>query len=274
MQGRRDRRQSVATAVVLATAGMMTAPVALANSDAARIRHCPDSDWCAYHRTVDTGWRYSPLAEINQDNVSNLQVAWIFQPGNVRMGMHATPLVVDGGVYVSANPSTVWKLDGKTGERLWVHEPKMEEAVVARSFFAHTRGLAIGDGKVYMGQADGKIVALDEKTGKPVWEKQIINSTKDTVGFSGAATFVSSDLMVIGQNGGEYPIEGKIFGIDPKSGDIKWTFHTTGRDDPKALATWRGDSWQVRRRWIVAAGHGGLRKQSDHHGHRKPEPGL
>ncbi len=59
------------------------------------------------------------------------------------------------------NPSTVWKLNGKTGERLWVHEPKMDEAVVARSFFAHTRGLAIGDGRVYMGQADGKIVALE-----------------------------------------------------------------------------------------------------------------
>ena len=87
MQGRRDRRQSVAAAVALATAGMMTAPVALADSSAAeRIRHCPDGDWCAYHRTVDHAWRYSPLAEINKDNVSNLHVAWIFQPGRVEPG--------------------------------------------------------------------------------------------------------------------------------------------------------------------------------------------
>ena len=78
MQGRPDRRQSVAAALALATAGMMTAPVALADSDAERIRHCPDSDWCAYHRTVDTAWRYSPLAEINKNNVGQLEVAWTY----------------------------------------------------------------------------------------------------------------------------------------------------------------------------------------------------
>ncbi len=107
-----------------------------------------------------------------------------------------------------------------------------------------------------------------------IWEKQIIDSKKDTVGFSGAATFVSSDLMVIGQNGGEYPIEGKIFGINPKTGDIKWTFYTTGRDDPRALADLARGFVAVRRRGIVATGHGGLRQQSDHHGHRQPEPRL
>jgi alcohol dehydrogenase (cytochrome c) len=244
MQGRRDRRQSVAAAVVLATAGMMTAPVALADSDAERIRHCPDSDWCAYHRTVDTAWRYSPLAEINQGNVGNLQVAWMFQPGESRQGLHSTPLVVDGAMYIPTNPSTVWKLDAATGKRIWAYSPEMDEAIVSRSFFAHTRGLAVGDGRVYMGQADGKIVALDERTGEVVWEKQVVDSAKETAGFSGAGTFVNSDLLVIGQNGGEYPVEGKIFGIDPKNGNVKWTFYTTGRDDQKALATWGGESWK------------------------------
>jgi alcohol dehydrogenase (cytochrome c) len=244
MQGRRDRRQSVAAAVALATTGMMTASVALADSDAERIRHCPDSDWCAYHRTVDTAWRFSPLAEINQDNVGDLQVAWIFQPGESRQGLHSTPLVVDGFMYISTNPSTVWKLDGATGRRIWSYKPEMDEAIVSRSFFAHTRGLAIGDGRVYMGQADGKLVALDENTGEVVWSKQVVDSAKETAGFSGAGTFVNSDLLVIGQNGGEYPVEGKIFGIDPKSGNVKWTFYTTGRDDPKALATWGGESWK------------------------------
>ena len=81
--------------------------------------------------------------------------------------------------------------------------------------------------------ADGHLVALNEKDGSVIWDKAIIDSKKDTVGFSGAATFVSSDLIVMGQNGGEYPIEGKIFGINPKNGDIKWTFYTTGRDDER-----------------------------------------
>ena len=244
MQGRRDRRQSLAAAVVLATAGMMTAPVALADSDAERIRHCPDSDWCAYHRTVDNAWRHSPLAEINTNNVSNLQVAWIFQPGETRMGLHSTPIVVDGAMYFSSNPSTVWKLDAATGKRLWAYEPEMDEAIVSRSFFAHSRGLTIGDGRVYMGTADGRVIALDEMTGEVVWDKQFVDSAKESAGFSGAGTFVNSDLLVIGQNGGEYPVEGKIFGIDPKNGNLKWTFYTTGRDDPKALATWGGESWK------------------------------
>jgi PQQ-dependent dehydrogenase (methanol/ethanol family) len=223
---------------------MMTAPVALADSDAERIRHCADSDWCAYHRTVDTAWRYSPLAEINKNNVSNLQVAWIFQPGETRMGLQSTPIVIDGAMYFSSNPSTFWKIDAATGKRLWSYVPERDEAVVARSFFAHSRGLSVGDGRVYMGTADGRVIALDEDTGEVIWDKQFVDSAKESAGFSGGGTFVNSDLFVIGQNGGEYPVEGKIFGIDPKNGDLKWTFHTTGRDDPEALATWGGDSWQ------------------------------
>jgi PQQ-dependent dehydrogenase (methanol/ethanol family) len=231
-------------AVVLAAAGMMTAPVALADSSASRIKNCADSDWCAYHRTVDHAWRYSPLAQINKANVNRMHVAWIFQPGESNQGLHSTPLAIDGQVYASTNPSLVWKLDGATGARVWGYKPEMDQAIISRTFFPHTRGLSIGDGRVYIGRADGHVVALDEKTGAVVWDKQIVDSAKETAGFSGGGTFVSSDLFVIGQNGGEYPVEGKIFGIDPKNGNLKWTFYTTGRDDPKALATWGGDSWK------------------------------
>ena len=208
-------------AVLLALAVTFWAPAAQAGSSANEIRNCPDQNWCSYHRTVDTAWRYSPLNQVNTTNVKKLRPVWIFQPGDPRMGLHSTPLVVDGAMYVSVNPSTVWKLNAVTGERIWAYVPKMDEAVVSRSFFAHTRGLAVGDGRVYMGLADGRIVGLDEGTGKVLWDRQIVNSKKDTVGFSGAGTFVSSDLLVIGQNGGEYPIEGKIFGINPRTGDIK-----------------------------------------------------
>jgi alcohol dehydrogenase (cytochrome c) len=158
--------------------------------------------------------------------------------------MHSTPLVIDGAMYVPVNPSNVHKIDAATGKRLWAFEPELDLAIVSRTFFAHTRGIAIGDGRVYVGTADGRLMAVDEKSGKLVWEKRLVNSAKDTAGFSGAGTFVSSDLLVIGQNGGEYPVEGRIWGINPKDGSIRWTFYTTGRDDPKALATWKGDSWK------------------------------
>jgi alcohol dehydrogenase (cytochrome c) len=246
MQGRLDRRlfEAVGGVVILASAGMMTAPVALADTSASRIKNCADSDWCSYHRTGDAAWRHSPLAQINKDNIQNLQVAWIFQPGESIQGLHSTPLVVDGAMYLSTNPSLAWKLDAATGKRIWGYKPEMDPAIISRTFFPHTRGLAVGDGRVYLGRADGHLVALDDATGEVVWDKQLVDSAKETAGFSGAGTFASSDMFVIGQNGGEYPVEGKIFGVDPKTGNLKWTFHTTGRDDPEALATWGGDSWK------------------------------
>jgi PQQ-dependent dehydrogenase (methanol/ethanol family) len=231
-------------AVWLAVAMLFASSAALADSSADKIKNCPPENWCAYHRTVDTAWRYSPLDQINAQNVKQLRPVWIFQPGEVRQGLHSTPLVIDGMMYVATNPSTVWKLNAATGERLWAYVPEMDEAVVSRTFFAHSRGLAIGDGRVYIGLADGRVIALDEKTGKVVWDRKLVNSQKDTAGFSGAGTFVNSDLFVIGQNAGEYPVEGRIFALDPKTGDLKWTFYTTGRGDEKALATWGGDSWK------------------------------
>jgi alcohol dehydrogenase (cytochrome c) len=231
-------------AVWLAVAMLFAASAALADSSADKIKNCPPENWCAYHRTVDTAWRYSPLDQISAQNVKQLRPVWIFQPGEVRQGLHSTPLVIDGMMYVATNPSTVWKLNAATGERLWAYVPEMDEAIVSRSFFAHSRGLTIGDGRVYMGLADGRVIALDEKTGKVVWDRKLVNSQKDTAGFSGAGTFVNSDLLVIGQNAGEYPVEGRIFGLNPKTGDLKWTFYTTGRGDEKALATWGGDSWK------------------------------
>jgi len=235
--------RSAQAAALLAVMGAFATP-AMADSSAAKMKDCPAEDWCSYHREIDKGWRHSPLKQITTENVKNLAPAWIFQPGDSLQGMHSTPIAVGGMVYVSSNPSSVYALNGATGERLWSYIPEMDEAVVARSFFAHTRGLSIGDGRVYHGLADGRVVALDEKTGAVIWDKKLVDSAKDTAGFSQSGTFVSSDLFVIGQNGGEYPIEGRIFGLNPKTGDVKWTFYTTGRGDEKALATWGGDSWK------------------------------
>ncbi len=222
----------------------LTATAAAAGSTAAEIRNCKAENWCAYHRTVDGAWRYSPLAQITRQNVKNLRPVWLFQPGGEYQGMHGTPLVIDGAMYIPVNPSTIHKLDAATGKRVWAFEPELDPAITSRSFFAHTRGIAIGDGRLYVGTADGRLIAVDENSGKPVWERQLVNSAKDTAGFSGAGTFVSSDLLVIGQNAGEYPVEGRVWGINPKDGSIRWVFNTTGRDDPKALATWKGESWK------------------------------
>ncbi|MEZ5930847.1 MAG: PQQ-binding-like beta-propeller repeat protein [Alphaproteobacteria bacterium] len=237
-------RQTGKLAALTFGLGMLTSPLALADSSAENIKNCADGNWCAYHRTVDTAWRHSPLSQITKENVKDLKVAWMFLPGDERMGLQSTPIVIDGAMYLGTTPSNVWKIDATTGERLWSYVPEMDEGIVSRSFFAHTRGLSVGDGRVYIGRADGHLVALDENTGEVAWDVELVDSSVDSAGFSGAGTFVSSDLFVIGQNGGEYPVEGRIFGVDPKNGQLKWTFYTTGRGDEKALATWGGDSWK------------------------------
>jgi len=100
-------RQMLALVVVLLTVAVVLPAPALAGSSADEIKNCPDQNWCAYHRTVDTAWRHSPLTQVNTTNVKRLRPVWIFQPGDPRMGLHSTPLVIDGNRYVSTNPSTV-----------------------------------------------------------------------------------------------------------------------------------------------------------------------
>ncbi len=237
---------ALGAAATVAMVSALIASPASAMDHGNEIVNCADENWCAYHRTVDKAWRYSPLDEINKDNVGDLGVAWLFQPGGADVGaggLQSTPVVIDGGMYVAYNPSSVMKLDAATGQRIWAYVPEMNEAVVARSFFSHTRGLAVGGGRVYMGLADGRIVALNQEDGSVMWDEAIVDSAKITAGFSGAATYIRDDLMIIGQNGGEYPVEGRIFGINPQDGSVVWTFYTTGRGDEAALATWGGDSW-------------------------------
>src|SRR2546430_4636518 len=176
------QRKLAPIALLLLVALMFPTPAALAGSSADEIKNCADGNWCAYHRTVDTSWRHSPLTQVNTTNVKRLRPAWIFQPGDPRMGLHSTPLVVDGYMYVATNPSTVWKLNATTGERIRADVPKMDEAIVARSSFSLTRGLSIGDVRVYTGLVDARIVALDEATGKVLRARPTANSNRGTAG--------------------------------------------------------------------------------------------
>src|SRR5437867_1019891 len=198
-----DLFKLVLVVALLVVAVVLPAPVARAGSSADDIKNCPDQNWCAYHRTVDTAWRHSPLTQVNTTNVKRLRPVWIFQPGDPRMGLHSTPLVIDGNMYVSTNPSTVWKLNATTGERIWAYVPKMDDAIVSRSFFGDTRGLAIGDGRVYRGLADGRLGGLDEGTGKLIWDRQIVNSMMDADGWRPGGNLYTSSTVALDLNTGK-----------------------------------------------------------------------
>ena len=121
-----------------------------------------------YGRTYDDH-RFSPLNQINEQTVGKLGLAWSRELGTTR-GLEATPLVEDGVIYTTGSWSVVYAIDAKTGELRWTYDPKVPRE---RAFFiccdVVNRGVALYRGKVYVGTLDGRLIALDEHTGAPVW---------------------------------------------------------------------------------------------------------
>ena len=200
-------------------------------------------DWTTYHGT----WRsyhFSALDQINTDNVKNLQVAWTHDPGRNTRGLQSMPLAQDGILYYSGSYSRLYALDGATGKVRWAYIPKLDEALIKRQTHSpYNRGIALGHGKVYVGTMDGRLIAVDQKTGKKVWETKLINSKKLTVGFTGAPLMVKN-LVVIGAQGGEWPYRGPIFGVDAETGQKKWEFLTVA-PDAASMKSWGHNSWRT-----------------------------
>jgi alcohol dehydrogenase (cytochrome c) len=233
-------------ASIAVTATFATSPTFAQTVDTARIEAGGQNDWLTYHGSYKS-YHYSPLAQINTGNVANLSVAWIHIPGRSTRGLQSMPLVADGVLYYTGSYSRVFALNGATGEVIWSYFPELDEALIARQTHSpYNRGVAIGDGKVYVGTIDGRLIALDMKTGKVAWDTKLIDSQKLTVGFTGAPLYAKG-TVIIGSQGGEWPYRGPIFGVDANTGKLAWTFFTVGGNDESdpARKTWGGDSWKT-----------------------------
>jgi alcohol dehydrogenase (cytochrome c) len=201
------------------------------------------NDWLTYHGSYKS-WHYSPLDQINTDNVDQLQVAWTHFPGRSTRGLESFPLVADGTLYYSGSYSRLFALNGATGDVIWSYFPELnEDLIAAQTHSPFNRGVALGHGNVYVGTMDGRLIAVDMKTGNPVWDTKLIDSEKLTVGFSGAPLVVK-DKVIIGAQGGEWPGRGPIFGVDGKTGEKVWEFLTVAGTD-EAMQTWGNDSWKT-----------------------------
>ncbi len=165
-------------------------------------------------------------------------------PGKTIRGIESMPLAKDGVLYYSGSYSRVFALDGATGKVLWTYFPELDDQLVARQTHSpYNRGMAMGDGKLYVGTVDGRLIAIDTKTGKPAWDTKLIDSEKLTVGFTGAPIFARG-TVVIGAQGGEWPYRGPLFAVDAATGKKKWEFFTSG-GTPEAMKTWGNDTWRV-----------------------------
>ncbi len=169
-----------------------------------------------------TQTRFYPNNQINTRNVARLHPAWIFQT-DVRESMETTPIVVNGVMYITTSFDHVYALNARTGEQLWEYAHKLGP-ITNYCCGPNNRGVAAWGDKVYFGTLDSKLIALDAKTGKPVWETQVADPT---LGYSEtmAPTAVDGKIL-IGTNGGEYGIRGFVRAYDAETGKMIWNFDT------------------------------------------------
>jgi len=203
-----------------------------------------DANWMMYHKDF-TGHHHSGLKQINTRNVKNLKLAWQHNPAATKRGIQGFPLAVDGMVYYTTTSGTIWALNGATGQPVWHHAAKIDVERAEGTFYnPYNRGLAIGHGNVYMGTTDGRLIALNAKSGEVVWDNEIMSVAKGNKGFTGAPVIVK-DMVILGANGGELAgCCGPIYAVDAKSGSVTWQFDTIGGDQ-RSRDSWGNDSWKI-----------------------------
>ncbi|MBT2321673.1 PQQ-dependent dehydrogenase, methanol/ethanol family [Variovorax paradoxus] len=188
-------------------------------------------DWPSYGLDY-AETRFSRLDQINAGNVKELGLAWSYNLESTR-GVEATPLVVDGIMYVSASWSVVHAIDARTGKKIWSYDPQVDKS---RGFKGCcdvvNRGVALHQGKVFVAAYDGRLIALDAATGRPVWEKDTIVDRSKSYTITGAPR-VFKGKVIIGNGGAEYGVRGYITAYDAATGEQKWRWFTVPGDPSK-----------------------------------------
>ena len=218
--------------------------------DSARINAAPAGEWLTYGRTYQEQ-RYSPLDQINADNVDELGLAWYYDLDTDR-GQEATPIVVDGVMYMSTAWSKVKAIDAASGELLWSYDPEVPgQKAVEVCCDVVNRGVAVWKGRVYVGTLDGRLIAIDAATGKADWEVQ---TTEPDLPYSiTGAPRAYNDKVVIGNGGAEFGVRGYVTAYDAATGVEVWRFYTVPGDPSQpfesdamevAATTWSGEWWK------------------------------
>ncbi len=218
--------------------------------NAERIIAANPDDWLSYGRTYDEQ-RHSPLDQINKETVKDLGLAWYADMDTAR-GQEATPLAIDGKIYITTAWSKAKAYDALTGKLEWEYDPKVPgERGVAACCDVVNRGMAAWGDKLFMGTLDGRLVALDRKTGKEVWSVVTLDQSKPYT-ITGAPRVVGG-MVLIGNGGAEMGVRGFLTAYDADSGKQLWRFYSVP-DEPgknteehliKAESTWKGEWWKL-----------------------------
>lgn len=203
--------------------------------------------------------RFSRLAQINTSNVKNLGLVWSYNLESTR-GVEATPLVVDGVMYVTASWSIVHAIEVRSGKRLWTYDPKVpRDAAYKGCCDVVNRGVALYRGKVFVGSFDGRLLALDAGTGRKVWEQDTIIDRKRSYTITGAPR-VFKGKVIIGNGGAEYGVRGYITAYDADTGQQMWRWFTVPGDPSKPFEDESMEraakTWDPAGKWWEAGGGG------------------
>jgi len=208
-------------------------------------------NWMSYGRTYSEQ-RYSPLTQINDRNVGDLGIAWYLDLDTHR-GQEATPIVVDGVMYTSTAWSKVKALDAATGKIIWEFDPEVPgQWAVNACCDVVNRGVAVYEGKVYVGTLDGRLIALDAETGQEVWSTQTFPTDKPYTITGAPRAF--KGLVVIGNGGAEMGVRGFVSAYDADTGELVWRWYTVPGNPADgfeneamemAAKTWNGEWWKM-----------------------------
>lgn len=225
-----------------------------AGVDDAALQAADPTEWLAHGRDPGETY-YSPLDQITADNVDRLGLAWWWDIGGSQGRLEATPLVSDGVLYGTGIWSTVFAVDARTGEEIWRWDPAIvrggrQNGGPSVCCGPVNRGPALYNGKVYAGLLDGRLVALDAETGRPVWVEQTT-----PVGGEYSITMaprIANGRVIVGNSGAEYGVRGYVTAYDAETGNQAWRTYTVpgnpalGFESPAmefAAATWAGNWW-------------------------------
>ena len=242
-----------ATAVGL-LAAMLAVPVTSQDARAPVRRAAPAFGASALAAPPRDGWltnggtlynqRYSPLDQINRDNVGTLKARWrTHLEGSGAGPQHSgqgQPIVHEGVVYITTGESDVFALDVDTGTVLWRYRAQLDAERVHVCCGWVNRGVAIGDGRIYHGQLDAQLVAIDQRSGKELWRVQ---AEDPLLGYSiVSAPLYYDGMVIIGFGGGELGTRGRIKAFDARDGRLVWTFYTIPAPGEFGADTWPADN--------------------------------
>jgi quinohemoprotein ethanol dehydrogenase len=220
----------------LATLALVAMPVvALAQVD---LRNPPGKEWL----TIGGDWhntRYSTLTQLNTANVKDLKAAWVVHLGSglgKKYSMEGTPIVNGGVMYFATGNDDVFALDAKTGAHIWQHLSGIEQDISTVCCGWDNRGVAVGEGKVFIGQLDGTLVALDAKTGKQLWQT-MIGRWQEGYTITSAPLYFKGTVYT-GISGGDRGARGKLTALDAKTGKERWHFWTVPEPGDFGSDTW------------------------------------